>query len=158
RLVHIFFLERRPAEARSLLWRLYEITRDPRHLAVCSKISLVEADERDSSAEIGEFLRQTPDDPWLRRASGLFLHSQGHSAQALPHLEAAASAFENDPIGRFALAECRMVLGVAVDDLSILGARPSSALAAARWWVLRSRLEEVWGKADDALESLRKAV
>jgi tetratricopeptide (TPR) repeat protein len=158
RLVYLLFLERRPAEARPLLWRLYKITRDPRHLAVCSRLSLVEADERDSGAEVGEFLRQTPDDPWLRRAWGLFLHSQGQPVQALPHLEAAASAFENDPTGRFALAECRMALGFAVVDLSILGSRPSSALEAARWWVLRSRLEEVWGKADDALQSLRKAV
>src|SRR5690242_21526764 len=31
----------------SLLWRLYQIARDPRDLAVCSRVSLVEADERD---------------------------------------------------------------------------------------------------------------
>jgi tetratricopeptide (TPR) repeat protein len=158
RLVYILILERRPAEARSLLWRLYQITRDPRHLADCCRIALVEADERDSSAEIGEFLRQTPDDPWLRRAWGLFLLSQGQAAEALPHLETAALAFENDPTGRFALAECRMALGMAVDDLSILGTRPSTAPEAARWWVFRSRLESAWGKADDALQSLRKAV
>jgi tetratricopeptide (TPR) repeat protein len=158
RLIYILILERRPAEARSVLWRLYEITRDPRDLAVSCRICLAEADERDSSAEIGEFLRQTPDDPWLRRAWGVFLLSRGQPAQALPHLEAAALAFENDPIGRFALAECRMALGCAVHDHSTLGTRPSSALEAARWWVLRSRLEEVRGKADDALESLRKAV
>jgi tetratricopeptide (TPR) repeat protein len=158
RLVYILSLERRPAEARSVLWRLYRITRDPRHLADCCRISLGEEDERDSSSEIGEYLRQTPDDPWLGRAWGLFLLAQGQPSQALPHLEAAALDFENDPIGRFALAECRMALGFAVDDLSILGTRPSSALESARWWVLLSRLEEVWGKADDALESLRKAI
>src|SRR5262249_40576651 len=105
-----------------------------------------------------EFLRETPDDFWVRRAWGLFLLSQGQSAEALPHLEAAAMVFKDDPTGRFALAECRMALGVAVDDLSILGTRPRSALEAARWWVLRSRLAETWGKADDALQSLRKAV
>jgi tetratricopeptide (TPR) repeat protein len=158
RLVYILFLERRSAEARSVLWRLYKITRDPRQLAHWCRIPLVEADERDSGPEIEEFLRQTPDDPWLRRAWGLYLLSQGQAAQALPHLEAGSLAFENDPIARFALAECRMALGFAVDDLSILGPRPNSALDAARWWVLRSRLEEVWGKADDGLESLRRAV
>jgi tetratricopeptide (TPR) repeat protein len=67
-------------------------------------------------------------------------------------------AFENDPLGRFAWAECRMGLGISGDDLSILGPRPSRAVDAARWWVLRSRLAESWGRHDQSLESLQKAV
>src|SRR5207237_6493098 len=98
-----------------------------------------------------------PDDPWLRRVWGLFLLSRGRSAEAMPHLEAAARAFEEDPLGRFALAECRMALGISGDDLSILGTPPSRAVDTARWWVLRSRLAEAWGREAEALESLQKA-
>src|SRR5205823_3220094 len=43
-------------------------------------------------------------------------------------------------------------------DLSVLGSPPSRAVDAARWWVLRSRLEEAWGRDRDALNSLEKAV
>src|SRR5204862_168960 len=73
RLVYILVLERRPAEAHSVLWELYEITHDPRQLADCILVSRLEADVRDLGPEIEEFLRQTPEDPWLRRAWGIFL-------------------------------------------------------------------------------------
>jgi tetratricopeptide (TPR) repeat protein len=158
RLVYLLVLERRIAEARSELRRLYQITRDPRHLADCILILHAEADVRDLSPELGEFLQESPADPWLRRAWGLFLQSRGRSAEALAHLEAAASAFADDPVGRFALAECRMGLGVPRNDLAILGNPPSQAVDAARWWVFRSRLEEVWGWTDAALESLHRAL
>ena len=123
-----------------------------------SLISELESEVRDLSPELEEFLKQTPDDPWLRRVWGLFLLSRGRSAEALPHLEAAAMAFEEDPLGRFAWAECRMALGIAVDDLSLLGSPPSRAADAARWWVLRSRLAEALGRDEETLENLRKAV
>ena len=87
RLVYILVLERRPADARSVLRRLYSITRDPRHLADCILIARIEADVRDLSPEIEEYLHQAPEDPWLRRACGLFLLSRGRPAEALPHLE-----------------------------------------------------------------------
>ncbi len=158
RLVSLLSLERRPAEARSVLRRLFQITLDPRHLADSILISQLEFEVRDLSLELEEFLKQTPDDAWLRRVWGLFLLSRGRSAEALPHLEAAATAFEEDPLGRFALAECRMALGIPVDDLSLLGSPPSRAADAARWWVLRSRLAEAQGRDEETLESLRKAV
>ena len=158
RLVSLLTLERRPAEARAVLRRLFQITRDPRHLADSILISELESEVRDLSPELEEFLKQTPDDPWLRRVWGLFLLSRGRSAEALPHLEAAAMAFEEDPLGRFAWAECRMALGIAADDLSLLGSPPSRAADAARWWVLRSRLAEALGRDEETLENLRKAV
>ena len=77
-----------------------------------SSISRIESDVRDLGPEIEDFLRQTPEDPWLRRAWGLFLLSHGRPGEALAHLEVAATTFEDDPMGRFALAECRMALGV----------------------------------------------
>ena len=158
RLVSLLSLERRPAEARSALRRLFQITRDPKYLADSILISELESEVRDLNSELEEFVKQTPDDPWLRRVWGLFLLSRGRSAEALPHLESAATAFEEDPVGRFALAECRLALGIPVDDLSLLGSPPSRAADAARWWVLRSRLAELRHQADETLENLRKAV
>ncbi len=113
---------------------------------------------RDLNSELEEFVKQTPEDPWLRRVWGLFLLSRGRSAEALPHLESAATAFEKDPVGRFALAECRLALRIPMDDLSLLGSPPSRAADRARWWVLRSRLAEIRHQADETLENLRKAV
>jgi len=158
RLVSLLSLERRPAEARSVLRRLFQITRDPRHLADSILISELESEVRDLNPELEEFLKQTPDDPWLRRVWGLFLLSRARSAEALPHLEAAATAFDEDPLGRFALAECRLALGIPVDDLSLLGSPPFRAADLARWWVLRSRLAEVRGRDEETLENLRMAV
>jgi cytochrome c-type biogenesis protein CcmH/NrfG len=158
RLASLLVLERRPAEARSVLRQLFEITRDPRQLAESILISQIESETHDLSPEIERFLAQTPDDPWLRRVWGLFLLSRGRSEEALSHLEAAAKAFENDDLGRFALAECRMTLGVAGDDVSVLGNQPGRAVDVARWWVLRSRLEEVRARDADVLASLQQAV
>jgi tetratricopeptide (TPR) repeat protein len=158
RLVSLLSLERRPAEARAVLRRLFQITRDPRHLADSILISELESEVRELNPDLEEFLKQTPDDPWLRRVWGLFLLSRGRSAEALPHLEAAATAFDTDPLGRFALAECRLALGIPLDDLSLLGSPPSRAVDAARWWVLRSRLAEVRGRDEETLENLRQAI
>jgi tetratricopeptide (TPR) repeat protein len=158
RLASLFALERRSAEARDVLRRLFRISRDPRYLADSILISQIESDVHDLSSEIEEYLKKTPDDPWLRRVSGLFLLSQGRPTEALPHLEAAAVAFENDPVGRFALAECRIGLGISSDELSILGAQPGRAVDAARWWVFRSRLAEARGENAEVLASLQSAV
>jgi enediyne biosynthesis protein E4 len=100
RLVSLLSLERRTAEARSVLRRLFEITRDPRHLADSILISQLELGVRDLTPDLEEFVKETPDDPWLRRVCGLLLLSRGRSAEALPHLEAAAMALEDDPLGR----------------------------------------------------------
>jgi tetratricopeptide (TPR) repeat protein len=158
RLVSLLTLERRPAEARSVLRQLFRITREPRYLADSILISELETEVRELNPDLEAFLKQTPDDPWLRRAWGLYLLAHGRSAEALPHLEAAAAAFSEDPLGRFALAECRLALGSPVDDPSLLGPPPSPAADAARWWVLRGRLAEVRGRDEEALDDLRRAI
>ena len=158
RLSSLLVLERRPAEARDVLRRLFTISRDPRFLAESILVSQLESEIRDASPDLEEDLRHAPEDPWLRRAWGLFLLSHTRPAEALDYLEAAAFAFDDDPLGRFALAECRMEMGVSQDDLSILGPMPRHAPDIARWWVLRSRLAEAWGHGDDVIACLREAV
>lgn len=158
RLLPILILERRTAEARDVLRRLFRATRDPRYLADAHLLAQTETEARDLSEEIERYLLRTPDDPWLRRAWGMYLLSRGRAREALSHLEFAAAAFDNDPAGRFALAECRMAEGVSVDDLSVLGPEPGQAVDAARWWVFRSRLSEASGRDDEALRALQEAV
>jgi tetratricopeptide (TPR) repeat protein len=158
RLSSLLVFERRTAEARDVLRRLFHVTGDPHYLAESILVAQSEAEVHDLSDEIEKNLRQTPDDPWLRRVWGLYLLSRGRSAEALPHLEAAAAAFDDDPLGRFALAECRMALGKSGRDLAVLGSRPTRAVDAARWWVLRGRLAEAWGRDEDAVACLKEAI
>ena len=63
RLVSLLTLERRPAEARSVLRRLFQITRDPRYLADSILVSEIESEVRDLSPEIEEFLNKLPTTP-----------------------------------------------------------------------------------------------
>jgi tetratricopeptide (TPR) repeat protein len=159
RLVYLLSLELRPSETRDVLWQLYGITRDPQYIVDAVHTLWMDATEvGKSDRDLEAFLDRTPDDPWLRRAWGLSLLVRGRPADALPHLKAAAEALGNDPLGRFALAECRMTLGQFDGDLTILGPRPDRPVDAARWWVLRSRLEDAQGQAGAAVESLRAAV
>jgi len=142
-----------------MLWQLYRITKDPRHLAdLVLALWEVETDVRAMGPELEQYFNQTPADPWLRRARGLALLLHGRATEALPHLVAAAAALENDLVGRFALAECRMMLGESDGDEAILGPQPRQRIDAAHWWVLRSRLQEARGRPDDALESLKSAL
>jgi tetratricopeptide (TPR) repeat protein len=157
RLASLLVLERRTAEAHDVLRRLFRATQDPQYLADGLLLAHVDSEVRDLSPELEQYLNVAPGDPWLRRAWGLYLASRGRADEALPHLEAAARTFKDDPIGRFALAECRMALGVAV-DLDVLGAPPSKAPDAARWWVLRARLAGALSLPEKVLASLRKAV
>src|SRR5262249_37308790 len=81
RLSSLLVLERRTAEARSVLRQLFTITHDPRYLVDSILVSEIETEVHDLSPEIEEFLKQTPDDPWLRRVWGLYLLSQGRPAE-----------------------------------------------------------------------------
>ncbi len=158
RLVSLLTLERRPAEARSALRQLFQITHNSRYLADSILVAELESEVRELNPELEDFLKQTPDDPWLQRVWGLSLLSHGRTAEALPHLEAAALAFDEDPLGRFALAECRMALRLPVKGPAPLGSPPSRAADRARWWVLKSRLAEAQGRDEESLEDLRQAV
>lgn len=159
RLVYLLSLQQRKGEVRDLLWELFAISHDPRLLIdLVLELWAVENDSRAMGAELLAFLRETPDDPYLRRARGLDLLLRGHADEARPDLEAAADALTDDPVGRFALAECRIALGDPPDDESILGPRPSRMADAARWSIFRGRLQALLGRPLDALTSFREAV
>lgn len=158
RLTVLHVMLRRPAEAYDTLRRLYELTRDPRPLADSLLIAHLESELRDLSPELESHLQKTPDNPWLRRVWGLYLHAHNRPSEALPHLEAAAQSFRNDPVGRFALIECRSTLGIADNPLQTLGDEPAVSADAARWWVLRARIEHAAGQLENARRSLERAL
>ena len=159
RLVHLLSLEQRHGEARDVLWELFRASGDPRVLAsLVQNLSAYETDARGFTSELDAFLARTPSDPFLRRVKGLELAMKGRPAEALPHLEAAAGALADDPVGRFALAECRLALGQFEGDDAILGPRPPTPADAARWLILRGRLLEALGRPEDAAARFREAV
>ena len=70
---------------------------------------------------------------------------KGGHPEALPHLEAAARLLVNDPLGRFALAECRILLAKPVEIDEVLGRIPEQSNDAAQWWLLaRSNRGDDW--------------
>lgn len=159
RLIYLLSLQQRTAEAREFLRQLTRITNDPRVLVDLALQSLQDQEEvRGIGPELGEFLQQTPDDPFLRRARGLALLYEGKAADALPHLEAAAANLSGDPAGRFALAECRMALGQAVDADEVLGAKPEQPDDLASWWFYHGRLDEALGHPETAAISFAHAL
>jgi tetratricopeptide (TPR) repeat protein len=159
RLIYVYGLEQRPAEARAVLWELYGIWHDPRVLVdLVLELLLDQEDTRGLAPEIEEFAARTPEDPFLQRASGLARLYQGRTAEALPQLEAAARALEHDTAGRFALAECRMILGKPVVVEDALGPCPDAAAEAAQWWLFRGQIEQALGLVERAVCSFERAV
>ena len=141
-----------------MLWQIKPDQNDPRVLVdLVLELLRDQEDVRGIGPELAEFVKQTPDDPFLRRAWGLALLYQGRRPSALPHLEAAAESLANDPSGRFALAECRIILGSAVDADESLGpvtrrTRPqprsggSIAAGSKRRWAGESRRPTSFGQ------------
>lgn len=159
RLIYLLSLQQRHGEARAQLWERYQVSKDPRILCdLVDRLWTHEDDVRGLVPEIETCFQATPNDPFLRRASGLALLYQGKPAEALPLLVAAAVALENDPAGRFALAECQLALGRFQGDLDSLGPRPEDPATVSRWRVFRSRLAEAVGRPVEALENLQAAV
>ncbi|MGE3822334.1 MAG: tetratricopeptide repeat protein, partial [Isosphaeraceae bacterium] len=112
RLIYLLSLQQRHGEARDQLWEMYRRSGAPAALFdLVERLWAHDDDVRGLVPAIEAFLKVTPDDPFTRRAMGLSLLYQGRPAEALPHLEAACLALENDPTGRFALAECQLALG-----------------------------------------------
>ena len=100
RLFYLFSLQQRTAEARAVLWQMYQIRDDPRILVdLVLELLLDQQDVRGLAPELEQFVAKTPEDPFLRRAWGMDLLYQGRASEALPHLEAAAGLLENDPLG-----------------------------------------------------------
>ncbi|MFO0910846.1 MAG: FG-GAP-like repeat-containing protein [Isosphaeraceae bacterium] len=162
RRIFLMSLELRNAEARAALWDLYRIQPSPEALAdLVSALFQVEHDVRGHGPELARFLALTPNDPWLRRADGLGLHWRGRSAEALPQLEAAAAQFERDPIGRFALEECRRTLGIgdSGDPVEVVLGQPTSdgLIDRAAWNVLAGRIDEARGSMAEAVKHYQQA-
>ncbi|HEV3168067.1 MAG TPA: tetratricopeptide repeat protein, partial [Isosphaeraceae bacterium] len=157
RLASLFSLEQRNDETREALRELYQLTRDPRDLAALVGLTLSDWDTRDIGPELKPFLDKTPEDPWLRRAWGLYALRLGRASEALPHLVEAAEWIDNDPIGRAALAECRMLLGAQEGLDDDLGPEPRRPDLRAQWWVMRGQVARIQGFADQALECLASA-
>jgi tetratricopeptide (TPR) repeat protein len=160
RLVFVLTLTQRHDEARTILWELYRLTRDPRHLATLVGLGTTEGDTRDLAMELEGFVKQTPEDPWVARAWGLMLMRVSRPAEARPYLEAAAAALENDPVGRLALAEALITLGdlAAAEAPLALGSPPERPADAARWWYLRGALDAAHGRTDDAIACWRRSI
>jgi tetratricopeptide (TPR) repeat protein len=156
-LVYLLGLQMRTAEARAVLWELYRVNKDPRVLVDLVLELLTDPDIRGLGPELELLVARTPDAPLLSRAWGMSLLYQGRAQEALPRLEAAARSLVNDPSGRFALAECLLVLGQPVDAERMLGPVPERPVDASQWWLYRGRLEESAGLTDRSLASLERA-
>ncbi|HEV3121349.1 MAG TPA: FG-GAP-like repeat-containing protein, partial [Isosphaeraceae bacterium] len=131
RLSYLLMLELRNEEVRPVLWELYKLTGEPRHVLTILGLAVSEPDARDPSPELDRFLERTPDDPLLERAQGLRLLRLGRPGEAIPHLEAALPLLDNDPTGRLALAECRILIGKLESIESVLGPEPAAPAAPA---------------------------
>lgn len=159
RLFYLLSLQQRTAEARAVLWEMYHIRDDPRILLdLVLELLTDQEDVRGLAPEIEQFLATAPSDPFLRRAWGMGLLHQGRASEALPHLEAAARLLENDPVGRFALAECRILVGRPIEIEDVFGSVPDRPSDAAQWWLFRGRIEETTGFLERAVSSFERAV
>ncbi len=158
-LLYLLGLQMRVAEARRILWQIYRIDEDPRVLVnLVLELLLEHEDVRGLAPELELLVAQTPDDPFLRRGWGMAQLYRGNPQQALPHLEVAARALVNDSTGRFALAECLIMLGKPVSPDEVLGPVPSEPVDAAQWWLFRGRIEETAGRPESSVASFERAI
>ena len=125
---------------------MYEIRDDPRVLVdLVLELLLDQQDVRGLAPELEQFLKSTPDDPFLRRAGGISLLYQGRPDEAMAHLEAAANALVNDPPA-FRTGRMPWILnGLPVIAEHVLGSTPEEPSDAALWWLCRGRIEESTG-------------
>ncbi len=158
RMAYLLVLEAREEEARAVLRELYHLDPDARHLVTMVGLRADDSGGRDQSRELLDFLEKTPGDSILRRARGLGLLRLGKPAEARPLLEAAAPAIEDDPIGRVALAECRLATGDLAGVDAALGPEPAPGPERARWRLIRGQVEESRGSIDLAIAEYRKAL
>ena len=151
-------VQQRPELTREILWELYYLTREVRHLAALTGLELIGIDDVDALAPLlAPYLRQSPRDVWLRRAHGIIKLRQGNPREALPYLED-VTLLDGDLPGRFALAECHIALSHHVDLDAILGSLPLEPKDQARRWALMAQVEETFGHAPRSLADWRRAV
>jgi tetratricopeptide (TPR) repeat protein len=165
-LVHLLLVQRRGDEARAVLWEYYRLTRDPRHLVTLTGLALEGGPQqlRELSGEndrirqdLDLFLERTPADPCLVRARGLLQFEMGHPAEARADLEESARVFEDDPVGRLALADCRIESGDLSGIEDALGPPPRRADLLGRWWVVRGQVERDRGRLSEAIDCWKAA-
>ena len=158
RLADLLALEGRDDEGRTVLRELYRIVPDPRDLVTMVRLALPDTVGQDEANKLGPFLARTPDDPILRRARGLVLLRAGKPAEARPDLEAAGPAFEDDPVGRIALAESRLASRDLDAIEAALGFEPTPKRLRADWWRMKGQVEEARGRTSLAIDDYRKAL
>ena len=158
-LLYLLGLQLRTAEARAILWQIYRIGDDPRGAGQPGPgVAIRPARHSRPGSRAGNPRRPDPRRSLLEARLGDGLLYQGRPMEALPHLETAARSLVNDPFGRFALAECLIMLGKPVNAEEILGPVPDEPVNAAQWWLFRGRLEESTGRSDRAVTSFERAV
>ena len=158
--MQLFAAEFRTAESYDALWDLFLLLNAPRALADwVAKPLLAELDTRGLDQTIQQAYKIDPDFSWTIRAAGLLLWTKGDFAQAAEHLQIAANRFENDPQGRFALAECLMSLGKRVNPEAVMGPAPLKSscpdVQTGRYQLYLGRLWESrndWTKAQASYE------
>ena len=156
-LVALFMVEQRPDLVRPVLWDLYYLTRDVRHLAALTSLAVMGIDDVDA---LNPFWRPSCEShhPTSGCAStGHDAPRQGHPAEALPYLED-VTQLEDDLEGRFALAQCRIALHHAFDLETLLGPQPVEPRATARRWALMAMVAESNAHDAQSLANWQRAV
>ena len=159
RLAYLYSLTARTDEARAVVRALIDLDPSVRHLITLTGLGAAESESRSERSELDDFLKAYPDDPILRRARGLAAVRAGRLNDARPDLEAAARELDHDPLGRVALAECRVAAGDLDGVATALGTEPTDdKRLLARWWLVRTQVDEARGQFDQALVHARNAL
>ena len=159
----LYSSEFRTGESFDELWKLFLDTKNPRALADwLAKPLTNEMDTRGLESDLKFAFQNDPEFPWIRRAWGLLLWSSGRYQEAVENLGAVALMFENDPQGRFALAESLMSMGQKIDPLHIMGQPPTFSgcpdTQSARYYLNLGRLYESQSDLLKAMEQYKKSI
>ena len=162
-LVYLYSLVNRAADARSILWQLYQIDPQPEMLLdLTTSLFKIEHDVRAMGADLEAFAKASPADPFFQSAWGLALYWKGRTAEAASLLEAAVSKLENDPVAAVALLDCRKQLGQAIATASAEGLlgppRSEHPGEHALWYRQAAQIAALKNNRDESLALLKKAV
>jgi tetratricopeptide (TPR) repeat protein len=73
------------------------------------------------SEKLASYRAQRPDDIYIRRSVGIYYWKNQKFDKAEPLLSQSMTDFDDDPLGRYALAESRRALGQDIDPVEIMG-------------------------------------